>query len=47
MTPRRLSVVVTRRLPEAVESRMAELFDARFRDTDTPMDRDELRDAMQ
>ncbi|MCM2561620.1 D-glycerate dehydrogenase [Lutimaribacter sp. EGI FJ00015] len=43
----RLSVVVTRRLPAAVETRMTELFDVRLRDDDTPMTRDELIVAMQ
>ena len=43
----RLSVVVTRRLPEEVETRMAELFDARLREDDRPMSRDELAEAMQ
>ncbi|AWD21461.1 2-hydroxyacid dehydrogenase [Pseudogemmobacter blasticus] len=44
-TPR-LSVVVTRRLPEAVETRMKELFDVELRDPDTAMSRDELAAAM-
>ncbi|MEM1065114.1 MAG: D-glycerate dehydrogenase [Pseudomonadota bacterium] len=42
----RLRVVVTRRLPEAVETRMTELFDVSLRDGDTPMGRDELAAAM-
>ncbi|MBU9697565.1 D-glycerate dehydrogenase [Rhodobacteraceae bacterium HSP-20] len=42
----RLSVVVTRRLPEPVETRMKELFDVDLRDPDTPMSRDELAAAM-
>ena len=42
----RLSVVVTRRLPEAVETRMRELFDVDLRDPDTKMSREELGDAM-
>ena len=42
----RLSVVVTRRLPEAVETRMSELFETTLRDNDTPMEREELVDAM-
>jgi hypothetical protein len=33
----RLSVVVTRRLPEAVETRMTELFDVELRPDDRPM----------
>ena len=36
MPTRHLTVVVTRRLPEAVETRLSELFDARLRDDDTP-----------
>ncbi len=46
MPTKRLSVVVTRRLPEAVETRMTELFDVALRDPDTPMSRDELAAAM-
>ncbi|WP_308915951.1 D-glycerate dehydrogenase [Jannaschia sp. LMIT008] len=46
MTKQRLSVVLTRRLPDAVETRMAELFDARLRDDDAPLSRDALADAM-
>ncbi|MFE3837173.1 2-hydroxyacid dehydrogenase [Pseudogemmobacter sonorensis] len=42
----RLSVVVTRRLPEAVETRMKELFDVELRDPDTRMSREELAAAM-
>jgi len=42
----RLSVVVTRRLPEPVETRMKELFDVELRDPDTPMTRDELAAAL-
>ena len=47
MPSKRLSVVVTRRLPEVVETRMKELFDVRLRDEDTPMDRAALARAMQ
>ncbi|MBI1494646.1 2-hydroxyacid dehydrogenase [Halocynthiibacter styelae] len=47
MQKERLSVVVTRRLPEAVETRMTELFDVKLRDDDTPMTTDELVEAMQ
>ncbi len=46
MPTARLSVVVTRRLPEAVETRMKELFDVQLRDDDTPMSRGELVDAL-
>jgi glyoxylate reductase len=42
----RLSVVVTRRLPEPVETRMKELFDVELRDDDRPMTREELAEAM-
>lgn len=47
MPSQRLSVVVTRRLPEPVETRMKELFDVRLREDDTPFSRDELIEAMQ
>jgi glyoxylate reductase len=47
MPAKRLSVVVTRRLPEAVETRLTELFDVELRDDDTPMARDALIAAMQ
>jgi glyoxylate reductase len=42
----RLTVIVTRRLPPAVETRMTELFDVRLRDPDRRMTRDELAAAM-
>jgi glyoxylate reductase len=42
----RLSVVVTRRLPDAVETRLKELFDVTLRDPDTAMSRAELAQAM-
>ncbi|MFZ9198279.1 MAG: 2-hydroxyacid dehydrogenase [Paracoccaceae bacterium] len=42
----RLSVVVTRRLPEPVETRMKELFDVELREDDRPMSREELAAAM-
>lgn len=47
MPAERLSVVVTRRLPEVVETRMKELFDVELRETDAPMSRDEIVSAMQ
>ncbi len=47
MPSKRLSVVVTRRLPEGVETRLTELFDVRLREADTPMSRQELAAAMQ
>jgi glyoxylate reductase len=39
-------VVVTRKLPEAVETRMRELFDARLNHDDVPMSRDALMEAV-
>ena len=39
-------VVVTRKLPDAVETRMCELFEARLNVADTPMTPDELARAM-
>ncbi len=42
----RLNVVVTRRLPAPVETRLKELFDVTLRDPDTAMTRDELAAAM-
>ncbi|NRA99350.1 MAG: D-glycerate dehydrogenase [Rhodobacteraceae bacterium] len=47
MPTERLSVVVTRRLPEAVETRMTELFDVELRPSDKKMTRDELAQALQ
>ncbi|WP_120499198.1 D-glycerate dehydrogenase [Roseovarius sp. EL26] len=46
MTVGRLSVVVTRRLPESVEHRMGELFDVTLREGDQPMSRAELIHAV-
>ncbi len=46
MGSQRLSVVVTRRLPEVVETRMKELFNVELRDPDTRMSREELAEAM-
>lgn len=46
MSGKRLSVVVTRRLPEQVEIRMKELFDVTLRDDDTPWSKQELAAAM-
>ena len=46
MPQKRLRVVVTRRLPEAVETRLSELFNVTLRDSDTPMSRAELAEAM-
>ncbi len=47
MPSKRLSVTVTRRLPDAVEARMRELFDVTLREDDTPMTSAELIAAMQ
>ena len=46
MSKKRLSVVVTRRLPEAVETRLSELFDVTLREDDRAMTREELAAAM-
>lgn len=46
MPSKKLSVVVTRRLPDVVEARMSELFDVTLRDQDTQMSTDELAQAM-
>ena len=46
MPTERLSVVVTRRLPEVVEVRMKELFNAELRTDDKKMSREELAQAM-
>ncbi len=46
MAPKRLTVVVTRRLPDPVETRLKELFNAELREDDTKMTRDELVVAM-
>ena len=39
-------VIVTRKLPEQVETRMRELFDARLNETDAPMTQAELAEAL-
>ena len=46
MPAQKLTVVVTRRLPDVVETRMKELFNVDLRDPDTAMSRDELAGAM-
>ncbi|MEP3346469.1 MAG: D-glycerate dehydrogenase [Litoreibacter sp.] len=46
MSNQKLSVVVTRRLPEHVETRMSELFDVSLRADDAPMTREELVEAV-
>ncbi len=45
MSTKRPKVIVTRRLPQAVETRMAELFDVELNFTDTAMDAAALADA--
>ena len=47
MARERLTVIVTRRLPERVETRMSELFDVRLAGGDGAMDRAEIAEAMQ
>ena len=47
MSSPRLKVVLTRRLPDAVETRARELFDAELNLTDRPMDRAALEAAVQ
>lgn len=46
MPKERLSVVVTRRLPAEVETRLSELFDVTLRDSEAAMTRAELVEAM-
>lgn len=46
MPKERLSVVVTRRLPAEVETRLSELFDVSLRGDDAPMTRQEIVEAM-
>lgn len=46
MSGNRTKVVLTRQLPEPVETRLKELFDVTLRDHDTPMSRAELVDAV-
>ena len=45
MTRRKPVVIVTRKLPESIEARMMELFDARLNDDDRPMSAAELAAA--
>ena len=47
MSAPKLKVVLTRRLPDAVETRMRELFDTELNLTDQPMDRATLEAAVQ
>ena len=39
-------VILTRKLPEIIETRMRELFDARLNDNDTPFSLKQLKTAM-
>ena len=45
MPERRLKLIVTRRLPQAVEARMAELFDAELSSDDSPLPPEALAEA--
>jgi len=47
MAARKPKVIVTRKLPDPVETRMRELFDAELNLTDQPMSREALVEAMQ
>ncbi len=47
MTLKKPTVIVTRKLPEMVETRMMELFDVRLNADDTPFDREALGNALQ
>ena len=46
MARNRPHVVVTRKLPDAIETRMMELFQARLNEADKPMDKAELAEAV-
>jgi len=39
-------VIVTRKLPDAIETRLKELFDTRLNETDAPLSREELAEAV-
>ena len=47
MTTKRPNVIITRRLPDVIETRMMELFDCRLNEDDTPMDQASLVQAVQ
>src|ERR1700709_2017338 len=47
MPPRKPLVIVTRKLPDAIETRMRELFDAKLNVDDRPMSQAELVEAVQ
>ncbi len=46
MTKKKPLVIVTRKLPDVVETRMCELFETRLNMTDTPMSQQDLADAL-
>ncbi|MEM7057235.1 MAG: D-glycerate dehydrogenase [Pseudomonadota bacterium] len=46
MSPTRPKVIVTRKLPEPVETRMRELFDVTLNESDTALDDEALREAV-
>ena len=46
MTKKKPLVIVTRKLPDVVETRMCELFDTRLNISDKPMSQAELAEAM-
>ena len=46
MSQKRPLVIVTRKLPEPVQARLMELFDARLNLDDRPMSADQLKAAM-
>ncbi|MEM9431515.1 MAG: D-glycerate dehydrogenase [Pseudomonadota bacterium] len=46
MPARKIKVIVTRKLPEPVETRLYELFDAQISQSDRPMQRADLAEAM-
>ena len=47
MTKRKPRVIVTRKLPDEIETRMMELFETRLNVDDTPLSADDLRQAVQ
>ena len=47
MPAKKSLVIVTRKLPDAIETRMRELFDTRLNVDDTPMTREQLTEAVQ
>ena len=46
MVRRKPLVIVTRKLPEVIETRMMELFETRLNDSDTPWTKVELIEAV-